>query len=212
MRENFEKRHQWIVFRYFAPANQPLERICIVAIVVLLHTLFFAYSKYVVKKESHVPVHFMDVWNVPQPDTRMKALVLRSLSHNSTAHTAQMAHRVLLTVLPVEQLHQEESSVSGIEAASEGAKTESFASLPPPALDIEHLRALARDDERQRVKTPLEELHDKQRVSHSIETKIAEAAVHSIRKDCQTAYGSAGIFALVPLIYGTLTDDGCKWK
>src|SRR5471030_3254650 len=57
MRENFEKRHQWIVFRYFAPANQPLERICIVAIVVLLHTLFFAYSKYVVKKESHVPVH-----------------------------------------------------------------------------------------------------------------------------------------------------------
>jgi hypothetical protein len=92
-------------------------------------------------------------------------------------------------------------------------------STPPGSadapLDIERLRGVARSDERDRVKTPLERLRDGERAQSAprgIESKVAEAAVRSARKDCQTGYAGYGLFAALPLIYGTVTENGCKWK
>lgn len=79
-------------------------------------------------------------------------------------------------------------------------------------VDIDRLRAQARDDEKNRIKTPLERLHEREHIVRTIESKVADGAASAARKDCQTAYGGAGVFAIVPLLYGTLTDDGCKWK
>lgn len=85
-------------------------------------------------------------------------------------------------------------------------------SAAPRPLDVDGLRALARADEKSRVKTPLEKLHEREHIVRNIESKVADGAARAARKNCQTDYAGGGVFAIVPLLYGTLTDDGCKWK
>jgi hypothetical protein len=78
------------------------------------------------------------------------------------------------------------------------------------ALDIARLRRLAAEDEKTRPKSPFEKARERDVAAK--EKIVADAAERGRRKDCQTGYAGFGVFAVIPLIYGTLTDDGCKWK
>lgn len=78
------------------------------------------------------------------------------------------------------------------------------------------MRKLAREDERRRVQTPLERVRDSQRLraAGDTDTDTARAIAQSARSDCRKMSGestSLDPLLLIPLIYQTLTDTGCKW-
>jgi hypothetical protein len=96
------------------------------------------------------------------------------------------------------------------------------ASAPPPkaatnsaaALDLNAFRALAREDERQRKREPLEMTQDSQRVRAPQESKLAQDIKKARRPDCLKAYSggpSFNVFLLIPIAIDTVTDTGCKW-
>jgi hypothetical protein len=86
-----------------------------------------------------------------------------------------------------------------------------FAAASVP-LNLDQMRRQAALNERERVKTPMEKVHEEELRRKSVETAVAAAAKAGARKDCQNGYGGLGIFAIIPLVYGTVTDKGCKWK
>ncbi len=81
-----------------------------------------------------------------------------------------------------------------------------------PLLDRAALSAAIRNNERNRSKDPLEAVHQREHINRSVEAAVAKGAKEGARKDCQTAYAGAGLLAVLPLAFGTLTDKGCKWK
>ena len=99
----------------------------------------------------------------------------------------------------------------GSSAALDSAAAPDFAAASAP-LNLDQLRRQVALNERDRVKTPMEKVHDEELRRKSVETTVAAAAAAGARKDCQNGYSGMGIFALIPIIYGTVTDKGCKWK
>lgn len=85
-------------------------------------------------------------------------------------------------------------------------------SVASPVLDLDSIRKQALEIDRHREISPIERLHEKEFTSHTMESVIDDAATRGRRQDCQTAYAGAGLLGLVPLVYDTLTDKGCKWK
>lgn len=69
-----------------------------------------------------------------------------------------------------------------------------------------------RNNERNRIKDPLEAVHQGEHVNRTVEAAVAKGAKEGARKNCQTDYAGYGLLAVLPLAYGTLTDKGCKWK
>lgn len=82
-----------------------------------------------------------------------------------------------------------------------------------PTLDLAELRAAAGRHERQRVHSGLELAQEEQRVRGRDDSDAARAIKKAGRVDCTKAYAGGGFdpLKLVPLIYDTLTDTGCKW-
>ncbi len=85
-----------------------------------------------------------------------------------------------------------------------------FAAAPKP-LDIDQIRKQAAKNDTD-FKTPLDRVREGERRHKSIETVVAAGAKAGARKDCQNGYTGLGLLAIIPLIYGTVTDNGCKWK
>ncbi len=85
-----------------------------------------------------------------------------------------------------------------------------FAAAPKP-LDIDQLRKQAAKNDTD-FKTPLDKVREQELRKKSIETAVAAAAKAGARKDCQNGYAGFGLLAIIPILYGTVTDNGCKWK
>jgi len=84
---------------------------------------------------------------------------------------------------------------------------------PTPTLDLAAMRASAGEHERQRARPGLELVQEGQRVRGRDDSDAARAIKKAGRVDCTKAYAGGGFdpLKLVPLIYDTLTDTGCKW-
>ena len=84
---------------------------------------------------------------------------------------------------------------------------------PTPTLDLAAMRASAGEHERQRARSGLELVQEGQRVRGRDDSDAARAIKKAGRVDCTKAYagGAFDPLKLVPLIYDTLTDTGCKW-
>ena len=82
-----------------------------------------------------------------------------------------------------------------------------------PTLDLAAMRAAAGAQERQRVRSGLELVQEEQRVRGRDDSDGARAIRKAGRTDCTKAYagGAFDPLKLIPLIYDTLTDTGCKW-
>lgn len=94
---------------------------------------------------------------------------------------------------------------------------EAPAALPHPVtrrVDMDAVRAAARQFERERVPTGIERVREAERFRAQDDNDAARAIKKAERPDCRTAYGGgtkANILALIPLAIDTLTDHGCKW-
>jgi hypothetical protein len=88
------------------------------------------------------------------------------------------------------------------------------AQAPQSRLDVAALVAAAGENERRRRKEPLERLQDSQRVRSKEDSDAARAIAKTGRADCTKKYaGGPNLdpLKLIPLLYDTLTDTGCKW-
>lgn len=83
-----------------------------------------------------------------------------------------------------------------------------------PALDLVALRAAAGAYERKRRRDPLERVQDEQRIRGKDDSDGARAIKKAGREDCTKKYSGGATLdplRLIPLLYDTVTDTGCKW-
>ena len=96
---------------------------------------------------------------------------------------------------------------------TEQAKSEATINpVETQTIDKDKLRAMVLADDKKREISPIEKLRAEQHIDKTLEAKIGDAARRGARKDCQTAYQGAGVFAVIPLLIDTVSDKGCKWK
>lgn len=88
------------------------------------------------------------------------------------------------------------------------------ASAPTEKLDMESLRGLARQVEKERVPTALERVRTAEQMRARDDSKLSRAINEAKRPDCQTKYSGGDkldLIRLIPLAIDTITDTGCKW-
>jgi hypothetical protein len=88
------------------------------------------------------------------------------------------------------------------------------ASAPTGKLDMESLRGLARQVEKERVPTALERLRTAEQMRARDDTKLSRAISEAKRPDCQTKYSGGDkldLIRLIPLAIDTITGTGCNW-
>lgn len=86
---------------------------------------------------------------------------------------------------------------------------------PTPVIDMESLRAAARQLESERVPTALESLRESEQLRAGGDSDLSRAVRRAKRPDCQTRYAqgrtTVNLLLLIPLAIETVTDKGCKW-
>lgn len=105
------------------------------------------------------------------------------------------------------------------EQAASATPTESVtapapASGPTGKLDMESLRGLARQVEKERVPTALERVRTDEQMRSRDDTKLSRAISEAKRPDCQTKYSGGDkldLIRLIPLAIDTITGTGCNW-
>jgi hypothetical protein len=88
------------------------------------------------------------------------------------------------------------------------------APAPTGKLDMESLRGLARQVEKERVPTALERLRTAEQLRGADDTNLSRAIKRAKNPDCQKKYASgteANLLLLIPLAIDTITGTGCTW-
>ena len=88
------------------------------------------------------------------------------------------------------------------------------ASAPTGKLDMESLRGLARQVEKERVPTALERVRTAEQLRARDDTRLSRAISEAKRPDCQTKYSGGDkldLIRLIPLAIDTITGTGCNW-
>lgn len=89
------------------------------------------------------------------------------------------------------------------------------APMQAPRIDMESLRAAARQVESERVPSALESLRASEQMRASDDSDLSRAVRRAKRPDCQTKYAegrtTVNLLLLIPLAIETVTDKGCKW-
>lgn len=81
-------------------------------------------------------------------------------------------------------------------------------------LDMESLRGLARQVEKERVPTALERLRTAEQLRGADDNNLARAIKRAKNPDCQKKYAGgtdANLLLLIPLAIDTITGTGCTW-
>jgi len=88
------------------------------------------------------------------------------------------------------------------------------ASAPTGKLDMESLRGLARQVEKERVPTALERVRTAEQLRGADDTNLARAIKRAKNPDCQKKYAGgtdANLLLLIPLAIDTINGAGCTW-
>lgn len=188
------------------PSTDKRARLGVIALIFALHAALIFGLRGTASLPDRESITYMDISNrnpaPPEP-------VIISKPKPSITSTLRNADGRTMRAEPAAY-----PKASPNEPAPADADTPAPATAPIPnaPLDLDRLRGMARQDERSRIKSPLERQRENERAVRTVETHLAEAAKRGARKNCQTDYAGYGLFAAIPLVYGTLTDDGCKWK
>ena len=88
------------------------------------------------------------------------------------------------------------------------------AAAPTGKLDMESLRGLARQVEKERVPTALERVRTAEQLRGADDNNLARAIKRAKNPDCQKKYAGgtdANLLLLIPLAIDTITGTGCTW-
>jgi hypothetical protein len=103
-------------------------------------------------------------------------------------------------------------------SATPAETTTAPAPAPAPAstgkLDMESLRGLARQVEKERVPTALERVRTAEQLRGADDTNLSRAIKKAKNPDCQTKYSGGDkldLIRLIPLAIDTITGTGCTW-
>ena len=99
-------------------------------------------------------------------------------------------------------------------SATPGETTTAPASAPTGKLDMESLRGLARQVEKERVPTALERVRTAEQLRGADDNNLARAIKRAKNPDCQKKYAggtNANLLLLIPLAIDTITGTGCTW-
>jgi len=186
------------------------------ALIVLAHVLFvLALLHYAnPRPDSHsTPVDYIafafieaPVKPVPQARSAPPAVAVQAVRAPRIATPRAMpASPEPMTIIA---LPEETPSAAPAETATAPA------SAPTGKLDMESLRGLARQVEKERVPTALERVRTAEQLRARDDTRLSRAISEAKRPDCQTKYSGGDkldLIRLIPLAIDTLTDTGCKW-
>jgi len=167
---------------------------------------------------AHSDVAYMTGLSVPSPASPASArlpaspaLPLPRARRGTPALARQAAAGIDGEATPaVQQTAAPAAAASITTSAATSAAAADFAAAP--RLDPVHLREMARNNEKSRVKSDRERIRDGEQVDRTIETRIATAAKKAVRPDCEKAFSGYGILGLIPLAASTVADVGCKWR
>ncbi len=99
-------------------------------------------------------------------------------------------------------------------SATPAETTTAPASAPTGKLDMESLRGLARQVEKERVPTALERVRTAEQLRGADDNNLARAIKRAKNPDCQKKYAggtNANLLLLIPLAIDTITGTGCTW-
>ncbi|MBD8544785.1 hypothetical protein IFU00_21130 [Oxalobacteraceae sp. CFBP 8761] len=98
--------------------------------------------------------------------------------------------------------------------ATPAETTTAPASASTGKLDMESLRGLARQVEKERVPTALERVRTAEQLRGADDTNLARAIKRAKNPDCQKKYAGGtetNLLLLIPLAIDTITGTGCTW-
>jgi hypothetical protein len=98
--------------------------------------------------------------------------------------------------------------------ATPAETTTAPASAPTGKLDMESLRGLARQVEKERVPTALERVRTAEQLRRADDNNLARAIKKAKNPDCQKKYAGGtetNLLLLIPLAIDTITGTGCTW-
>jgi hypothetical protein len=99
-------------------------------------------------------------------------------------------------------------------SATPAETTTAPAPAPTGKLDMESLRGLARQVEKERVPTALERVRTAEQLRGADENNLSRAIKRAKNPDCQKKYAggtNANLLLLIPLAIDTITGTGCTW-
>jgi hypothetical protein len=99
-------------------------------------------------------------------------------------------------------------------SATPAETTTAPAPAPTGKLDMESLRSLARQVEKERVPTALERVGTAEQLRGSDDTNLSRAIKKAKNPDCQKKYAggtNVNLLLLIPLAIDTITGTGCTW-
>lgn len=190
--------------------NFPFEKFFIIFVVVIGHICLCMGIGSKHMSDEKLQNKYLSVLNIP-PDyspakvvqkEQRKATVNKTLRQKTSTYSKNIN---LVSIYPNE----------------DGTKHDAVSSLTPEIravqtpFDLEAVRNQALVNEKERAKSIDEKTKEVQEIQSSKEATLAKNINDAVRKDCQTAYANGehfrGGFALLPLIYGSITNK-CKWR
>jgi len=99
-------------------------------------------------------------------------------------------------------------------SATPAETTTAPASAPTGKLDLESLRGLARQVEKERVPTALERVRTAEQLRGADDNNLSRAIKRAKNPDCQKKYAggtNVNLLLLIPLAIDTITGTGCTW-
>jgi len=99
-------------------------------------------------------------------------------------------------------------------SATPAETTTAPAPAPTGKLDMESLRGLARQVEKERVPTALERVRTAEQLRGADDNNLARAIKRAKNPDCQKKYAGGtdvNLLLLIPLAIDTITGTGCTW-
>lgn len=101
-----------------------------------------------------------------------------------------------------------------VQESPPSTETQQPAPVPERRLDMDSLRAAARQVDSDRTPTAMGGRRESEQLRNVEDTALSRGIQRAKRPDCQTKYSggtSLNLLALIPLAIETVTDKGCKW-
>jgi len=186
-----------------------------IALIVLAHVLFvLALLHYASPRPDNAstPVDYIAfafiVAPVPQARSAPPPIVLPAVrpSRIATPRAMPASPEPITIIAPAEQA----ASATPTESVTAPAP----ASAPTGKLDMESLRGLARQVEKEHVPTAVERVRTAEQMRSRDDNKLSRAINEAKSPDCQKKYSGGdklNLILLVPLAIDTITGTGCKW-